>query len=817
MNFHFSQVHASNDRAASQRALMVNYSRCIAFTTIGVLASGCARAAQNTAPKATQAAPTTLALGTSSGTPLGGGLNGQIDWVGDETFVDMVKTTRGFQSLANGNPIAKGGADGWSTEDFMTILSDNKSAVAPGNYHISFRGPKNVEVSLAQGTTQILNRTYDAATQTTNCDLVVPAGVTFLRIDFKKTQGQVKNLRVLRPGYSADKPPVFTTEFLNFLKARNPTVLRFMDWRSTNGNLEEKWSERALPTDATQTQSLKRAVKVGWSTTPYPYDNGKGVCWEYCIALSNTLNKDMWINVPNRVDDNYVRQLATLIKTQLKPNLNVWIEYSNEVWNDGFLQTGTNRDAAVEEVAANPKSNLAYDGDKGSVTVGDRRFARRLKEISDIFGQVFGANAVNTRLRPVLAGQLAPSRFDNMLTFINSVYGAPNKYFYAIAVAPYFGCGNGQGADARKDLTKDDVLNELQKSVDDYKNGTVLNDVAMLATQYSLKMTAYEGGPDTFGPNNIQAKRAASLDPRMQKIVVDYLDMWYSKGGDQFNWFTLGANTFDTQYGTWSIVDNIRDINQPKALGFDQVRRGARPPITVGAPVPGEIDARARFGETPPYNSTTLIRFIGKGSRFEYLIRAAKSGIYQLRISGATTSTGTAKPVAVYLNNALVQNAQIPATANDTTLADSPPVALKLNAGLNAIRLLVPDERSVNLNSLKLTLGDTKLANTLPTTDFYAYGGDATSSAPYTNLFNVSDAETPASDIAVSATSDNTKVVPNANIVLEKGDFAQWGNKYNRKMTITPVAGQSGKANILVTIKDGNGLSRTLTFDLNAK
>ena len=66
-----------------------------------------------------------------------------------------------------------------------------------------------------------------------------------------------------------------------------------------------------------------------------------------------------------------------------------------------------------------------------------------------------------------------------------------------------------------------------------------------------LAAYSYEGGPDTFGPTSIAAKKNASLDPRMKGLVNDYLDIWYQSGGSLFNWFTVGAGSYDTQYGTW--------------------------------------------------------------------------------------------------------------------------------------------------------------------------------------------------------------------------------------------------------------------------
>jgi len=62
--------------------------------------------------------------------------------------------------------------------------------------------------------------------------------------------------------------------------------------------------------------------------------------------------------------------------------------------------------------------------------------------------------------------------------------------------------------------------------------------------------------------------------------------------------------------------------------------------------------------------------------------------------------------------------------------------------------------------------------------------------------FTVSDAETPANSLQVSASSSNQALVPDSNIVLG-------GSDENRSITITPLADQNGATTITVTVSDG--------------
>jgi hypothetical protein len=121
-------------------------------------------------------------------------------------------------------------------------------------------------------------------------------------------------------------------------------------------------------------------------------------------------------------------------------------------------------------------------------------------------------------------------------------------------------------------LTKDQVLNALRNSVTGLKNGTGLSNAKTRANNWGLKLIAYEGGIDTFGDQSIAAKRAAVLDPQITQIMEDYLHAWYAKGGSQLNWYTLGARSFNSKNGTWSITEDIRNYNQPKEVAYRFVR-----------------------------------------------------------------------------------------------------------------------------------------------------------------------------------------------------------------------------------------------------
>ncbi len=73
--------------------------------------------------------------------------------------------------------------------------------------------------------------------------------------------------------------------------------------------------------------------------------------------------------------------------------------------------------------------------------------------------------------------------------------------------------------------------------------------------------------------------------------------------------------------------------------------------------------------------------------------------------------------------------------------------------------------------------------------------------------FQVNDAETTASNLVLSVSSSNPGLVPTSNIVLG-------GSGTNRTITLTPLADQMGTATITVTVRDGDGMSASDSFEL---
>lgn len=494
---------------------------------------------------------------TQAGSRLGINLN-QITDYGDLelTFIDIMKQARGFAQTSHGwDPVnypVPLDSNGWPTTDcgvwFSTLVPDPLgrplTTLYPsffGTYTLSFTGQATL-----WSTNLVQNQRYNTATNTTTANIVVRPTDTNIYLSFTNTINGVKNVSLLRPGYTANTAQVFTNQFLNALGPFS--TLRFKDFLATDANPVTAWSERTLPTNPTQ-QGIN------------------GVAWEYVIALANLTKKDIWINIPSQVNlndptaNNYVTKLATLLKNGLNPGIHVYVEYSNELWNYVFPQTTSNLNAAINDVNTGADPTLNFDNINNPGYWASRRVVHQIEKISSLFAQVYGAKAINSTIFPVYMSQYVQPFFaEDGLNYLRMNFGEPKNYIYAIGSAPYF-----YTPLAVTDINS--LFASLLSGLNQTLSGGFINTPAFsgsypvysgfdhqtLANYYGLKNVSYEGGPDLSGLTDAVLKETSNSDIRINQLVQAELADAFGCGNSLFMYFKIAGSAGDV----WASYEDI--------------------------------------------------------------------------------------------------------------------------------------------------------------------------------------------------------------------------------------------------------------------
>ena len=286
------------------------------------------------------------------------------------------------------------------------------------------------------------------------------------------------------------------------------------------------------------------------------------------------------------------------------------------------------------------------------------------------------------------------------------------------------------------------------------------------------------------------------------------------------NTIASATGHFGSKYGDWPISESISDQNSPKEIGYINTRQETALPTPTAAEgyfssFPGELDARDYLGNRLAAGSNAPAEWTGTsipnsaGTR-NYIVNntASTPQTIELKILAyCGTSGGSTLPI--YLNGAPIYTSGTSwlniAYSSAALFSDSTTVSITLQPGLNTLRLVYTSSSNICTNSLKFSnTSGTFVSNTLPNIGTIGQSQAVLEGVNYTNTFTVNDLETPLSNLSIGILSSNLALYPAANISVTTtstpGTF---------RYSVTPVAGITGAANIIFTITDGGGLSRS--------
>ena len=497
----------------------------------------------------------TIAI-TQVNRPVGINLAGIEDWSEEFVFVDIMNQSREWIPF-DVTPNAP-----WSSDVEIPLRSDGYPLEIPfsngvnepqavrtlmyfgeldnlypsGSYQLKIDGSGTVELwGSASG---VYNCPVDTTVMVNN-----NGGGIALEIYESKVNDPIHNIRMIMPGFeNTYETNPYHPKLLEFLS--DFQMIRYMDWMKTNNSEVTTWSDRTLPQNYTQTAR-------------------NGVAYEHIIALSNLLSKDVWINIPHQADDDYIRQLAILLRDNLDPELKIYIEYSNEIWNSIFSQNQYATDAAEQ---------IGIPGEPW-----EQAWTYTAKRSADVF-QIF-ENEFNSEERfiKVIPGFSASPYITNFIVdkFQDTQFNPNQITADAVAIAPYFG---GALADDLSDqnlqntITVNEIIDSLALRLPEAYS--YMQQTKEIADNQNLDLIAYEGGQHLVAnfPNNenelfVEKLLEANRHAKMQEFYCEYFDYWYDvvEGGIFAHFSSHGGYN---QFGSWGIKESYEDTESPKYLAL---------------------------------------------------------------------------------------------------------------------------------------------------------------------------------------------------------------------------------------------------------
>lgn len=470
-------------------------------------------------------------------TSLGSNLVQVSDFSGALPFANLMKQAVRFCSQRIGDDYCEGKAIKFDANGYPrslprnhlargTVVSDS-GLLPAGLYRATWKGKGKIQIPYGVAT-QVAKEARSVTFE------ITPTSETPIEMNITKTDpdNHLRDLRLMLPGSgNGARTEMFNPAYLELLAPYDS--LRFMDWGVTNLNKIVAFSDRTKPGNLT-------------------YALGKGVPVEIMIDLANTLQVDPWFNVPTNAGDDYIMGMAEMINRCLSPGLVPSVEYSNETWNSVFRQYGITQE----------RGEALGLGDGDPFVAGLQYTAHRSLEIWDIWDSVFGSRPY----RRVLASAAVNTFTGETLLAYGRSEGEPTagERADAYAIAPYFnvpGLDDPERLDEMRSLSVDELLDRAQANIAGSTRDAMIANMTMAET-FGVELVAYEGGQHLVGAAGNQDDEqltnsviAANRADMMETLYADYLDVWATEVGGQFNHFN--DVTMPSRSGSWGSVEYL--------------------------------------------------------------------------------------------------------------------------------------------------------------------------------------------------------------------------------------------------------------------
>ena len=472
---------------------------------------------------------------------LGSNLSGYKGWPTQFIFINLAHHAVDWfppgeivwKQRLDRSKLTKDGLKAGETGQLAIFWDMDPWEIEEGRYVITYKGTGNVKIEARNLNITIIEEQKGRI----EFDLTKNGNDAFFffHVLTNDKNDNIREIRMTEKKYE-NSTQVFRDGWIN--DHRTYGMFRFMDWMGTNTSFVKTWADYSSEKSAYQ----------------------RVTAFHYMIELCNQLQADAWFCVPHQANDDFVTKMAQQIKSELDPNLKVYVEYTNEAWNGLFGDKSDGRSGQFTYMYQQAK--IYYPNMTDEHDAARRYFARRNGEIFNIFDQVFGNE--KGRLVRVVGGFVSNSWVNNnILEHYNDIY---NKVPDALAIAPYVGnemslakhtstIANWGLNEVFRQLRYGDVLNTNKSSLPDVRERIKTNKG--IADKWGVELLGYEGGQHlTSGYHEGEHKDKitqlftdANRDQRMYDFYIDFYDMWVEEGGSVFaNFADVG---FYSVFGSW--------------------------------------------------------------------------------------------------------------------------------------------------------------------------------------------------------------------------------------------------------------------------
>ncbi|MBX3272394.1 MAG: hypothetical protein KF729_19195 [Sandaracinaceae bacterium] len=596
---------------ASRRAIGIALGAAlVACGTRSAGSSAAPAAAEPATPAPTGSAPAAArAPAASARRWLGSNLAEPSYWGGTFPFVDLMKHsdpwTSGTEETWNDRRPIETDAHGWVRrlapgQIARVFIFGSEQWHPAGRVTVRFAG---------RGTIEYRGSVRDVVRGEGEHTLEVPEGSgLYLEITEVDPRDPLRDIRVIAPGGRCEEDVMayceadaqctgrcvpftesyreipFHPTFLSDIRAYG--ALRFMDWQATNrGRGQDDAEELPLPR---RWADLPTRESRSWK--PVPVD--------VMVELANLVGADPWFSIPHTAEDQLIRQFAATVAARLDRARRVYVEYTNEGWNDIFDQhqwmngEGCRRYSRAARRECDPDGNgvlceyTPWNATQGRcLTYGRRFFTERTVQIGAIWRGEF-RDVEPERVRRVMGAQIGGADWWIGEFLQREVDGAPaHTQVDVVAVAPYFGRGSETSLEeifrrvpaGRADGVAAGTFHILVGSVGSEEGEVfqwIQRDLAALRRELpagAVEYVAYEGGQHltSHEEDRVALFHRANRDPRMEALYLEYLTMWRTLTGDALFLHYTSPGTW-TRFGTWGAMERqgapLADSPKQRAL-----------------------------------------------------------------------------------------------------------------------------------------------------------------------------------------------------------------------------------------------------------